>query len=176
MFVIYQTVVIAFVTSIAPAATNQPTTPPPLVNPDVSLGASEPNLFMAILSAVIVLAVIALSAYIFIKAPSFVAKSNKKVVQSAANVSTTIALRVQQKPDTPKRRKKLTSALVISIKCLVVVVPLVLSLMAGAWSDGTLDPGVAMALGAGLAACSALLFGMQYGLAALFHVKRQDIS
>ena len=176
VFVIYQTAIVAFVTSVAPPAAEQPVPAPTVIDPNVSLGAPESNVFMTIFAGIIVLATIVLSIYVFIKAPSFVAKTNKKVVGRAADVSTTLTLKVQHQPDTPRRRKKISGLLVIIIKLVVVLLPFGLSLMAGTWSDGVLDAGVAMALGTGLAAASAVFFAGQYGLASLLKIKRQDVS
>lgn len=116
-----------------------------------------------------------LTVYVIIKIPSTIVKTGKKVVNEAADNLTPLILKVQHKKDTKKSRRKLTARLALTIKILIVTIPAILSLLSQFQDKPMVDYNVVMFISLWLAGFSIIAFFIQYLLAKIFAIKRQDL-
>lgn len=157
-----------FVTLTSPNVDN------PITKPPVAVGFSPNPLFLVITSA-IAIAVIALTIYIIVKIPSTIVKTSKKIVHSAAENITPIALRIQHKKDTKKNHIKLSSSLILIIKILLIIVPVILSFTSQFLDKQMLDYNIAIGVALWMAGFSLILFAIQYSLSRIFSLPKGEL-
>ncbi len=116
-----------------------------------------------------------LTVYVIVKIPSTIVKTGKKVVNETADNLTPLILKVQHKKDTKKRHQKLTARLILIIKILIIVIPVVLSLLSQFQDKPMVDFNVVVFISIWLAGFSIIAFFIQYLLAKIFAIKRQDL-
>jgi hypothetical protein len=138
----------------------------------VDLGSSIP---MIIITAVITFLMVALTIYILIKIPSTLVKASKKVVHGASENAAPMIMQVQNKKDTKKFHIKLTSNLIIATKIVFIIIPVILSFTSRFLEKQPFDFYLAMFVGIWLASLSLAFFVLQYVLAKILSVKRQDL-
>jgi len=146
-----------------------------IVAPVSAPTSSNPNIFLIIFSAIVVITMILLTIYIFIKIPMTIIKSSKKVVHEAADNVAPILLKVQHKKDTKKNKIKLAPLLVVFLKVILITTPIVLSFMSQFIQEQTIEFYVAMYASIWLAGFSFAFFIFQYSIGGLFSIKRQDL-
>jgi hypothetical protein len=82
-----------------------------------------------------------------------------------------VIIKTQHQPDTKKARAKITWKLIITLKLVLVIVPVLLTAASGLLEKQSIDYSIAMVLGCGLACFSLLFFVIQYALAGLLRTK-----
>lgn len=147
-----------------------PSTPPPITPPQED-GFGAP----IILGAVITVAMIVLSIYAFIKLPSMVVKSSKKIVHSTAEWTAPAALHAQHKKDTKKNRKKITPKIVIILKIIVTAIAFGLICCSQFLPEQKLAFNVIFTSGAWLAGLTVAFFGLQYLVAKLLRIEANQL-
>lgn len=155
-----------------PAHDAEPITP---VQPLPPMEQSEPSVLLIILSFVIVAIMVSISIYAIIKTPSIIARAGKKVVDRTAEASAPLALKVSGKKDTVRNRKKMAPVLRLIFKILLVVLPLGATLLSFLVEQPRIDYSIMQAFAIFLASVAFLLFALQYGLARLIGVKKDNI-
>jgi len=138
-------------------------------------GTSEPNIFMIFLGVIVMGAAIALMVYSFMKIPSVISKTNKKIVNQTVEFAAPVVSKIQHRPDNEKFRLKITPTIVIAIKIFLTIIPIIFSLASGLLSEQFIDYKIAIFISLGLAIISFVFFTIQYFLAYILHVKKADI-
>jgi len=126
-------------------------------------------------SVIIIVVMLALTIYVIFKVPSTIVKTGKKLVNETAEDIMPLLLKAQHKKDTKKRHLKLTSLLVLIIKIGLLITPLALSLLSRFLEKQMFDYNVVIFISLWLAGFSFISFCLQYLLAKVLAVKRQDI-
>lgn len=157
----------------------------PLLNPEpvavspvessAAASANDPSIFTFIGIAIIVLIMIALTAYVLAKMPATLARTGRKVVKDSSSAIVTVAIKAAGKKDGKRLREKLTPKIVFIMKVAVVLLPILLSFLSRYLEDPILSQYLALYLSVMLANGSFLLFIIQYGMAYFLGVKRADI-
>lgn len=155
-----------------PTHNAEPITP---VQPLPPMEQSEPSVLLIILSFVIVAIMVSISIYAIIKTPSIIARAGKKVVDRTAEASAPLALKVSGKKDTARNRKKMAPMLRLIFKISLVVLPLAATLLSFLVEQPRIDYSIMQAFAIFLASVAFLLFALQYGLARLIGVKKDNI-
>lgn len=133
---------------------------------------------LTVLAAIVTVGIIALSIYVFIRIPKTIATTGRKVVHEVAEQTVPIVLRVQhvQKSEqTPKKVRSIKYRLVVVVKALLIVVPIVLVLCSQFMDKQALDFTVAMYVSLAFAGLTILLFIVQFALARLLRVPRNNV-
>lgn len=165
-------VLLPLVSQPTPISEMPPASPPPAA---IDVVSNSPLMIIAI---VITFAFTILALYIFIRIPKTLVKTTKQIVHETADAVAPVVMRmqhVQEPAHHPVKLKKLTRVIVIIMKLLLIIIPLILILCSGLARQTALDAGLAAMIGIWLAGICAALFGIQYALAHLLSVKRQDI-
>lgn len=139
---------------------------------------TDSNLALIILIAVIVVGVVALSAYLLIKIPKTIVTTSTKVVHVAAEHAAPVVLRmqhVQEREQTPKRLRRVTSYLIATLKVLFIAAPLILAFCGQFTSNQALNFTMTMYGSIALAGATTLFFILQFVLARILRVPRQDL-
>ncbi len=91
--------------------------PPVIMVPD-----NDGSLAFVIFGAIVTVTMIVIAIFAFIKIPSMIVNTSRRVVHKTAELGTPAALRVQHKKDTKKNRKRITPKLVIILKVVCIAV------------------------------------------------------
>lgn len=142
----------------------------------VELVSLSPDIFTIIFLTIIFLVMIVLAIYSFIKIPTTIVKTSKKLVTDTANSFVPLLLRIQHKKDTKIKRKKLTAKIILVIKILIIIIPFILTLLTYFYDDKMVNYNISMIVGVYLAVSSILLFSVQYFLAYIFKVSKDKIQ
>ena len=148
---------------------------PPLVkhvNATVDLSS---NPLLLIVATFITVIFVALSIYLFIKTPKAIVTTTKKVVHDTAEVVAPVLMRVQHVQETPQRHKIFVLRVTVGIKIFLITMPLILSFCSYYASVRTLDLSVVIFLGVWLAASTTIFFLLQYVLAHMLRIDKQEI-
>jgi hypothetical protein len=140
----------------------------------VSVGNSD-GVFLAIFSAIVIILILALTAYVIYKVPSTIVKTGKKVVNETAENLTPLLLKVQHKSDTKKRRYKLTTLLTLILKIIIIIIPAAASLLSRFINKPMVDYNVVIFISFWLASLSIISFCLQYLIAKIFTINRRDL-
>jgi hypothetical protein len=167
--VIYTNVIKTFLTSITPTVSKPVMTSSPAVF-DI-----RSNLLVMIIAIIITIAAVILSVYVFIKTPSKIVKTSEEVVHRSAEAIAPVVLHVQHKPNTQRNHKKVVFNVALLIKILIVTVPIILCYISQYTDKQMLTFAMTMYACLFLAGLSAVTFALQYLLARLLAIKRQDI-
>lgn len=159
----------------SPASDSQIIKPIPATANVITTINSGPNIFSIIIAAIVIAIMVALTLYIFIKMPSIIIKTSKKVVQETADNVAPLVLRIQHKKDTKGNKIKLTPILVIIMKIILVTIPTILAIMSRFIENQMIDSYISTCVGLFLAGSSLLFFGAQYLVGKFFAIKRQDL-
>jgi hypothetical protein len=154
-----------------------------LISPNVDNQAAKPLVIFdlgpsplsMIVAATITIIMVALTIYILIKMPSTIVKTSKKVVHETADNVTPLVLKIQHKKDTRRNYIKLTPRIILVIKTILIIAPVILTFTSQSMENQMIDSSVAVYVSFGLACFSAMSFMLQYILAKLLLIKRQDI-
>lgn len=130
---------------------------------------ADPSFSLAytVIGMVVLVVILAITAYVLAKIPSQIAKGGNKVITSAT--SATLPVLSHNKKVSPKQRKKLTLRLSKLFKLLLIVMPLAL-LSTLAFMPTTLPNEIIWLVGGLLAAGSVVWFGLQYLAAKLLGI------
>jgi len=145
---------------------------PPVPSLNIDTSSSMPIIMII---GILVVGMVLLSLYLFLKTPSVIAKTSKKIVHEVAETTVPVVMRIQHAPNTEKNHKKLTFRITIIIKILLVITPVILTFTSQFIEKHTLDFAVAIYASIGLACISIIFFGSQYLVARLLSVKKQDL-
>lgn len=167
--ILYSNLLMSFVSIIAPNQDNE------VVKTTSAVANASPSVAVMFMGVVVTIAMIIFTIYILVKIPSTIVKASKKVVHGAAENAVPLVLKIQNKPDTEKRRKKLAPKLILIIKVILIILPVILSFLSKFIDNQTLEFNIAMYVSAGLVIISALFFVFQYSLAGLLSVKKQEL-
>lgn len=146
-----------------------PSDPLPITEP------SEPSIFMLILGFVVVAVMVAITIYAIIKTPGAIARTGKKIIDKTAEASAPIALKVSGKKDNKRNRKKLSPVIKLVLKILLVLIPLLATLFSFGVEQTRIDHALIQAFAIFLAGISLTMLTMQYGLASLIDVKKDNL-
>jgi hypothetical protein len=102
-------------------------------------------------------------------------KTSKKIVHGVAGNVTPLLLKIQHKKDTKKYHIKLTARLILVIKAMVIVIPIILTFTSQFIEKQSIDFFIAMYVSLWLACFSLIFFVIQYSLANILSVKRQEL-
>jgi len=144
--------------------------PAPVVDAEVG----GPSLLMIVFAAIIVVFMIMLSIYVFIKMPSTLAKTGRQAVQKTAERTTPLVLKLRHKKDNPKNRKTIKPSLVVAIKSFIILVPVVLA-YTSQFVEQSLDFDLVMVVSLFLTGLSIAVFGLQYLLARIMGVDVRNL-
>ncbi len=133
---------------------------------------------LTVLAAIVTVGIIALSIYVFIRIPKTIATTGRKVVHEVAEQTVPIVLRVQhvQKSEqSPKKVRSIKYRLVVVVKALLIVIPVILVLCSQFMDKQALDFTVAMYVSLAFAGLTILLFIVQFALARILRVPRNNV-
>jgi len=165
---VYSNFIKSLLSAFTPVVTKPVSTTPIVIN----LASNTP---LMIVGVVITLAVVVLSIYIFVKIPTTIVKTTKNVVHEVAETTAPVVLHVQHVHDTKPSRRKIILRITVIIKALIIIAPLVLSFCSQFTAHQTFDFFLTMYMSLWLAGLATVSFVLQYALAGLLAVKRQDI-
>ena len=137
--------------------------------------ATQPNIALAIVSGIIVVAMLALTLYFIYKIPATIIKTSKKTVQEAARTVAPVVLKVQHKKDTKKNLIQLTPKITVILKMVLTLIPLILTFFSQFIEKQMISYQIATLVGFWLAGACVLSFTFQYLLAKLLVVKSFEI-
>ncbi|MDB5167590.1 MAG: hypothetical protein JWN26_735 [Candidatus Saccharibacteria bacterium] len=166
--IIYSSFIKTTLTSFTPVDM-KPAKPIPVV---IDLATNTP---LMIIGVIFTLAVVALAIYVFVKIPSTVAKTSKTIVHEVTEASVPVVMRIQHLPETKQNRKKIVFKMTIAIKILIIIAPLVISFCSQFTVNQTLDFSVSIYLSILLAILTSLFFILQYVMARLFSVSKEEL-
>lgn len=169
--VIYSNIILSAASYFLPKSDNSEP-----IKSAITAGSSQPGVFVMVFGALVTITMMVLAIYVIIKIPSTLAKTSKKVVHEAADNIAPIVLKFQKKPETKRRRIKLTFKLIVIMKSVLALLPLILTLFYHASDDQCLDYSIAIYISIWLAAISVVLFVIQYLLIYTLKVKKDEIS
>lgn len=169
MIMLYFSLIKALMLLISPSADS------PVVKPSPATVDLSSNTPLMIVAAIIVIIMVVLTIYIIVKMPSIIAKTGKKIVHTTANSATPIVLHIQHKKDTTRNHKKLTLRLILAIKIILITVPIILAFTSQFIEKQMIDFSIAIYVSLFLACSSIISFAIQYFLARLLSVSRQDL-
>lgn len=128
-----------------------------------------------IILVVTTIIIVALTVYILIKIPSTIVKTGKNIVHKTAEDVTPLILHIQHKKDNKRNHLKLTPRIILSMKIMLIAIPVILSFTSQFIDKQIIDFYIAMYASLWLACFSVIFFVFQYILASLFAIKRQDL-
>ena len=170
VFVVYSNYILDFLNNITP---EQETTTK--VVEQASIGASaDSGVILPILAALITIAIIVLTIFVIIKIPSTIVKTSKKVVYETAENVAPLVLKVQKKPDTKRRRVKLTKKIVMILKVLFIFLPLIAVILYKFVPSQELQFSIAIIVSVILNILGIIAFVAQYLLTYIFKLKSHD--
>jgi hypothetical protein len=167
-FTLYTSVILPYVRSVTPK-----TVSPPIQHSIVTVNPSMAILFFLV-GSVVTIIIIAISIWVFIKAPSTIVKTASKVVHETAETVAPAVLRIQHKPDTIANYKKVTSKIRRIIKLLFVVVPAIVAIASCLINKPLFDNVTIILSSLALASISIVLFGIQYILQVTLKVSKRS--
>jgi len=141
----------------------------------VSHATTEPNIALAIVSGIIVVAMLALTLYFIYKIPATIIKTSKRTVQEAAKTVAPTVLKFQHKKDTKKNLITLTPKLIVVLKLALIILPLILTFFSQFIEKQMISYLIATFVSFWLAGACILFFVIQYTVANLLSVKSQEI-
>jgi hypothetical protein len=149
-------------------------TPPPApISDPVSI--NDGSLLYVILGAIITVFMIVLALYAFIKLPSMIVKTSRRVVHKTAEFTAPAALHIQHKKATKKNRIKITPKLVIILKAIFILIAAGLIFGAQFLSVQELEFSLVVMMGVWLLGMSAAAFVIQYIVVRVFRIDMQRI-
>ena len=134
------------------------------------------NPLMFVVGSIILITMIAITIFVIVKMPSTIAKTGQKIVHKSTESVIPIILNIQNKKETKRNKLKLSFGLILIFKTLLIIIPVIFTYTSQFIKDSTFDFYIAMYVSIFLLTISILLFGIQYLLAKLFLISRQDIS
>ena len=129
-----------------------------------------------VVGSIILITVIAITIFVIVKMPSTIAKTGQKIVRKSTESVIPIILNIQNKKESKRNKIKLSFGLILIFKTLLIIIPVILTYTSQFIKDSTFDFYIAMYVSIFLLIISIVSFGIQYLLARLFSVNRQDIS
>jgi hypothetical protein len=154
----------AFKTMVIPEKSIQTTAP--------LIQFTMPPLIALIVGGIITLFVIGATIYVLARTPIAIARGGKKITHTPADALVPII--THRKKVSAKKRRQLTSKLIVGIKLLLVILPLLVSF--GAYLFATPIPYTVICVVAGFLACGSLVwFGAQYAAARLLHIDTKQL-
>lgn len=166
--VIYSSFIKSTLTSFTPVVQKSVQTRPVPIN----LATNVPVMVVVLLFAV---SVIILAVYVFMKIPSAVAKTSKKIVHEVAESSVPIVLHAQHLPQTKQNERKVIFRMTVLIKVLIILLPIIAAYCSQFIASQVLQFSVSMYLSLLLAACTTVFFLLQYVVARLLSVVKQEL-
>lgn len=167
---LYFSLINAFVLFISPSA-NKPVPTPPASAPLIP----QSSPLFIILAILITTSMIALTIYVIYKTPSTLAKTSKKIVHNTAESAAPIVLHIQHKKDTKKVHLKLTTTIIILIKMLLLFTPVALAIASNLLEKHMISYDIAIIASLWLAGLGTAAFGLQYTLASILSVTKQEL-
>ncbi|NCO10443.1 hypothetical protein GW930_00850 [Candidatus Saccharibacteria bacterium] len=168
-FVLFMPVLISLV-----ATWQQPAPSEPVFNNPIDVQ-GEPNVAGFVFIAVVVTAMVLLTAYFAAKVPLTIIRASRKVTQDGSDALAQAVLRARHKKVTKKARMQLGPRMKLAIKLTAVILPVVLTFFSRLLPDTTLDPAVALFVGAGLGLVSIVLVFAQLLAGRFLSVKPTDL-
>lgn len=153
------------------AAKLQPSTaqPAPVIVQTTSTG--PPSVLMVLLASVIVVGMLAITAYVLIKLPTTIGKTGEKLTKSASHYLVPIISHHAKL--TPKKRLQLTARAILTVKFALCIAPAVIAALSfNVKSD--VSYGIILIVAVFLTAVALLLLGTQLLLVKLLKVPLKD--
>lgn len=151
---------ISFATKLQPAAQQ-----PVAISHTASLG--PPSLFITILAIVIVIAILAATAYALVKLPIAITKTGEKITKQTSSYLVPVVSHHAKL--TPKKHRALATRLVIDIKLVICTLPVAITAL-GAATSFSISYDITMLVAALMALTSLSLLIAQVGCAKALHV------
>lgn len=165
---LYYNYIIGVVTFITPSPVTEIVANTPVVG-------QTPNPLFFIFGSIILITMVAVTIYVIVKMPSIVAKTSQKFVHKSADSVAPVLLHMQKKKNTKRNKIKLTFGLVLIIKISLLIIPVVASFLSQFIEHQTFDFGIAMYVSFFLAGLSLISFSIQYVLARVFLISKENI-
>lgn len=166
--ILYFSVIQSVILFVSPKANEQ-------IEQPHNLTFALPDSTAMIITAIVVVVMVAITIYIFAKIPVSIVKTSNKIVHKTAETMTPVVIKAQHKKDTKKFHAKITAKLILMIKLLLIIIPIALTAASGLLEKQSMDYSIVMIIGGTLACLSAVFFALQYALAGLFHIKMSDL-
>lgn len=164
-----------FLVSVAPEVKQKIDEAPIVVPTDAQLVVGEGSLIGIIFAVVVTIAVVILTLYVLIKAPSVAIRTSQKIVHDTAEYVAPVVLKTQHITPTEPAVKKVTRSIMVIVKLAAVCIPAVLSCVASFVERPVIDSAVGAYGGLLLGAVACIFFGLQYLMAKVLSVHRSDI-
>lgn len=148
----------------------QPVTEQPSVVMQAS-SSQPPSLFMVVLASIIVVGILAVTAYVLIKLPVAIGKTGEKFTKGASQYLVPVVS--HHATLTPKKRLRLATRIVMIIKVTLCVLPVIVTAFSFSMAL-TVPFDVTLIVAAFLAIVSFTLLAAQVGLARILHVALKD--
>ena len=165
---LYASYIFGIITFLTPA-------PSPQVVEVLPVTSQTTSPLILVIGAIVTVTAVVLTVFIIIKMPSTIAKTSQKFVRKSAESMAPSLLHIQKKKDTKRNKIKLTYGLVLTIKIILMIIPVVLSYTSRFIEYQSLDSFIAIYVGLFLAGISLVFFGIQYILIKLLLINKQDV-
>lgn len=152
-----------------------PPKPEPVIQQPATDAISEPSTFSVILGLALVVVMMGVTIYVFLKAPAAIARAGSKVVHRATEKAAPVVLHAQHKKNTKPNRKKISVKLSMVIKSLLITLPLIAVVVSPLFVKPYLDVKIAVIASVALAIISLLCFVFQYSLAFIMKLDRKHL-
>ncbi len=148
----------------------QPVTERPSVVMQAS-SSQPPSLFMVVLASIIVVGILAMTAYVLVKLPATIGKAGEKFTKSASQHLVPVVS--HHATLTPRKRLRLATRIVMMIKMALCVLPVIVASLSFSMAL-TVPFNVTLIVAAFLAIVSFILLAAQVSLAKILHVALKE--
>ncbi len=136
---------------------------------------SMPDTLSVILCTVVVVSMLILTVYAFIKMPILAVNNSKKAVRKSAEKIAPAAIKAMHKKPTKKMRIKITAELVIAVKAILIIGAMMSAVIFQYTGSKSIDYEIVEIVSFFLGGLSVIAFGLQYLLAWLLRVDESSI-
>jgi hypothetical protein len=134
------------------------------------------NPIVYILGILITVMAVGMIIYFLVKAPKAIVKTASKVVSDTAESVVPVVLHIQHKKDTQINHTKVNRHVRLLIKCFLLIIPLIAAFISELTQTPLYSSEMTTYSSLILAGLSIVLFGIQYAMAQLLHVKRSNLT
>jgi len=124
---------------------------------------------------IVIVLMIAITIYAFIKIPTTLIKASDKAIHKTAQITTPTVMKTLHQKNTSKNRLVFSTRLILVAKLLLILIPVIAAAISDTIIKQSLDHAVAMAVAYTLAGISVLFFILQYSLAYLLRVNSSQL-
>jgi hypothetical protein len=132
-----------------------------------------PTVPSVIIMSVVVIAILAITAYVLVKLPVTIGRTGKKLTKGASEYLVPVISHHAKL--TPKKRQRLAVRVSIDLKLALCTLPVVVAALSVTTTAPSISYDLVMLVAAVLALVSLMLFMVQLALAKMLHVPLQDL-